>query len=142
MNMTINNKCYTCEEIARAHFGMSEPASKTAHCLDGVRSDGKTLEVKTLFSSRPSLGGAYVLKATKVIREAIESYCTADFYAFFLTEDNPLYMERQEAVEWLLERVVLDRMASARGGHYKLKIGRNPRTEKQNIRFAEAGFIL
>lgn len=140
--MTIHTACYSCEVIARAHYGMEEPASKTAHCCDGVRSDGKTLEVKTLFNGRASLGGAYVLQATKNIREAVESYCKADFYAFFLEEANPLYMERQEAIEWLLARVVLDRMSSKRGGHYKLKIGRNPRTERQNQKFLLAGFAL
>ena len=140
--MTINSKCYSAEQIARDFFQMQAPANVNAHCMDGINEKGETLEVKTFFSSRPSLGGAYVLKNTNNIRQAVTDYCKATFYAFFVEEDKPLYFTKAEAIEWLLERVVLDKMASNRGGHYKLKIGKNPRTQKQTNKFIAAGFIL
>lgn len=140
--MAVNQKCYIAEEIARKHFNMQAPKNADAHCMDGINEKGETLEVKTFFSSRPSLGGAYVLKNTNNIRQAVTDYCKATFYAFFVEENKPLYFTKTEAIEWLIDRVVLDKMASSRGGHYKLKIGKNPRTQKQTSKIIAAGFIL
>lgn len=140
--MKINSICYTCEEIAREMLGMKEPENKNAHCMDGYNDKGETLEVKCLFNSRPSLGGKYVLENTTSIKTAIETYCTATFYAFFLEENKPLIMDKQTAIEWLVKHVVLDKMSSKRGGHYKLKIAKNERSEKQTQKIIAAGFTL
>ena len=140
--MTINSICYACEEIARQMLNMKAPTNCNAHCMDGYNDKGETLEVKCLFNSRPSLGGKYVLENTTNIKTAIEAYCTATFYVFFIEENKPLIMDKQTAVEWLVKHVVLDKMSSKRGGHYKLKIAKNERTQKQTQEIIAAGFTL
>ena len=140
--MKINSICYTCEEIARRMLNMQEPENKNAHCMDGYNEKGETLEVKCLFNSRPSLGGKYVLENTTDIKTAIENYCVATFYAFFIEPEKPLIMDKTEAVAWLINHVVLDKMSSKRGGHYKLKIAKNERSEKQTQKIIAAGFTL
>lgn len=120
----------------------AQRTAKNTHSCDGVLPNGKTYEFKTLVGSKPSLGGKRTLQNQKNVRKAIENYLISDYLVIEITENNYLTLERRQAVEWLLERVTLSRASEKRGGWYKLRILKNPRTAESTATFTKAGFEI
>lgn len=112
------------------------------HAVDGQFADGTTYEFKTLIGSKPSLGGKKTLDGCKTIEEAIKKYLIADWLIVEDAENHYLKMNNAEAVEWLMERVTLSRASEKRGGWYKLRILKNPRSEESTRTILKAGYQI
>lgn len=116
--------------------------ARNTHAIDGQFTDGTTYEFKTLIGSKPSLGGKKTLDGCKTIEEAIKKYLIADWLVVEDTENHYLKMNNAEAVEWLIERVTLSRASEKRGGWYKLRILKNPRSEESTRTILKAGYQI
>lgn len=139
--VTIMNIGENREQVYATHAHATQTARNT-HAHDGTYTDGTTYEFKTLVGSKPSLGSKKTLEEEKNIRKAIEKYLIADYLVVEVSESNYLKMDRQTAVEWLLPRVVLSKASEKRGGWYKLRFGKNERTENATQTILEAGYTL
>ena len=129
-------------ERAYARLVKAKTTVRNAHAIDGIYPDGTTYEFKTLIGSKPSLGSKKTLENTNNITEAIKNYLIADWFIVETTENNFIKMNRETAVEWLVDRVVLSRASEKRGGWYKLRILKNPRTEKSTEAILRAGYTM
>lgn len=116
--------------------------AKNTHSIDGTYPDGTTYEFKTLIGSKPSLGGKQTLQGQTDIRKAIENYLKADYLVIETASGYYLKMNRTEAVEWLTARVTLSKASASRGGWYKLRILKNPRTAESTEAIRRAGFTI
>lgn len=112
------------------------------HAIDGIYPDGTTYEFKTLVGSKPSLGGKKTLQGQTDIRKAIETYLKADYLVIETASGHYLKMNRAEAVNWLTARVTIGKASSSRGGWYKLRILKNPRTAESTEAIRRAGFTI
>ena len=120
----------------------AKQTEKNTHAHDGTYTDGTTYEFKTLVGSKPSLGSKKTLENETNIKKAIEKYLIADFLVIELSENEYLKMDRQTAVEWLLPRVVLSKASEKRGGWYKLRFGKNERTQNATETILRMGYSL
>lgn len=116
--------------------------ARNTHAVDGTYPDGTTYEFKTLIGSKPSLGGKKTLEVTKDIKTAIRNYLIADWFVVETTENNYLKMDKETAVEWLTARVTLSKASEKRGGWYKLRILKTPRSEQSTMTILNAGYTL
>lgn len=129
-------------EKVYARLVKANPTAKNTHAIDGIYPDGTTYEFKTLVGSKPSVGGKKTLDGQTSIRKAIENYMIADFLVIETTENNFLKMDRQTAIEWLAERVTIAKASEKRGGWYKLRILKNPRSAETTESILKLGFEI
>lgn len=138
---------YFIENKARELLNAIEPDSKTAECCDGIFADGRTLEVKNFSGAKPSLGTGS-LEGFNNVRKAVEAYCKADVYCFYLgsnkeyDENKMLVLNREKAVEWLMLRVTFDRDSTANGGRKKMRVNKCGRTSRGDEAFIRAGYTI
>lgn len=120
----------------------AKQTARNTHAIDGIFPDGTTYEFKTLVGSKPSLGGKKTLDGQKTIRKAITDYLKADWLVIETAENQYLKLDKESAVEWLTERVTLSRASEKRGGWYKLRILKNPRTKESTESIEKAGYAI
>jgi len=129
-------------EQAYAREVNARVTARNTHATDGTYPDGTTYEFKTLIGSKPSLGGKKTLENARTIKEAIENYLIADWFVVEIQESCYLKMDKATAVEWLTARVTLSKASAKRGGWYKLRILKNPRTQESTEAIQRAGYSI
>ena len=112
---------------------------------DAVLPDGTTAELKSFAGvGTPSLGGPKLIATERDLRKVVTAYMAfADFLAIENPDHSERWIEKAEAIEYLLARVSLTCESTRRSGRrLKLRLNRNPRTAEATAKLIAEGFTL
>lgn len=135
---------HTVENFIREYFDLTAPKATNISGIDGYTKTGKTVEIKDLSGSKASLTEK-AIEENRSLEEQIRERLKADLYIVYTGKRGAIdisefkLMNKDEMVEWLKPRIVLDRKSRSTG--YKMRFGKNFRSEKATQTLKDKGLL-
>jgi len=135
---------YTLENFVREYFDLTTPSATNISGIDGYTKTGKIVEIKDLSGSKASLTEK-AIEENQDLETQIRLRLKADLYIVYTGNRGTIdisefkLMNKDEMVEWLKPRIVLDRKSRSTG--YKMRFGKNYRSEKATQSLKDKGLL-